>query len=1122
MAELSRQPGEEITDPFAFGDFRNLPTFDQVAIIGRFDPLIRDPRFLDLDPHDQIAILGRKYPGFRDTAPSYRADFVKQLRGMGLEEIPSGKRGPEIRQAPSSASEFIDRLLAPLSIPQQYAMGALSGKPGEKVTVEEAFGIDPTDVDPDIAFPLGMSAGAVRIATDPLFYMTGGAATLLRNAPSMVRRLLGREPAIGPTPEQPFTLYMTPGGGLSLRDVATLPPGRPGDIRALAEEARQQLYGPGPSYLAPGGGVRPPQVSMEPSEFLQQPEAVTAYPPTPFLRAPGQTTIQPSVGPPTEVPPSRAEQVAREQFVERKPGFLQTAEERVREQARIPSAEDLLRQRFEAQAGLTVDDFLRPDAAAARARAYADMLKARAAEARQRLEPPTPSTPPPAAPLVAKHESGVPPSHDNTSRFRVGKGPDDPLEVEPGWWMKAFGSALDAVAETGVRGRELSNLLLTYMNKYERLASNGLMNLDADLRAIWGRRTGFEMKKYRKFNPYQSFHLDDIFKLTKEDKDQLVDYLYSGGTLEPKGINAAKIVETAKAFKKFGALVGEHEALPLLKGIMTSLGDYKPFGKHGLFMPQQPLGRAIRLMLQDRHSHDLFNRAKSHGYTGTFDDYKAQLRRILKAHEGIREETAFGEIESVRFAGLENARLFNAMDFGRPSEVLRRFGYNDDPLQAYWNYVVGGLRRLEGKLIEDDVSQLVNEIQAEIRTSSGGKHSGDFIRSVAARALGQGVDDEKATLSKLASYLIQANDATLLQFASVPQFNQMAYAVGRETSLGTLEDIVRAWRQRAPGLQERSGALFTWFMNEFNNPSTKVGQWASGQLRAQGFSKADTWGRFWSALVGARHGQKMAHALRQAPTNERLVRIMERGFGFSPEEVKRIAQVGRLDQDQELRAAQKFVNDTMGRTDIRTLPYWLTDKDPLIRLFGQYKKFLGSNAGELIRQWKLYGPWTAGKTAGSAIGLGEVTRDIQYSLTHFELPPTPGSPRGEERLLGPTKLLHKYSPLAARAIDDLAYGLGTVFAYTLYAALEPQRERVMEAIIPALGWAEPIADFGRGLEGTLEYKRLPWKPLARDIARRMPFIGPLGPSYVEYQYPTPHPLEIKPLQPLTPFLTPRR
>ena len=1094
-------------DPFEDERIRQLPPNDQAALITQSDPTspYLDKDFQTLDPKSQRQVLQYKFPAFRTLEPVQQQQFLGALRQQAglapFPDEPTSIGGRLSKEAISKATEALTQVesavktptdIIPqeykdagqnilegvgeaLQIPQRHALGSakwlkehltsdtpgpyqplswwdLTGKPEENV-------FDPKS--------LTFTGTGGQLLTDPLNYLPGALA-----------KLGGRKPVIPPM--GPPTAASAP----TLRD--------------LAQQARESMYtksnAPLTRSIVPDATtVRGPQYSTEPSITLPQPESVKQS-------GAGSLGGYKLTGSPT---PEGM-----------KPGFLETAEERARRLAPLPTAEDLLKQRLEAQAGLTVDDLIRPDVAAARQRAYQAALREREANPRppwyQQADPELRA-------YVDKQENMVSPANDlkDGAPFRIGRG--DVVEFAPSWFSKAFDPALDALARMGPKGGELSTLLRDYLNGVERKTSHVMMNVDADFARIWGRRGYWSQKHERGYNAWKSYTMSDLYNISREDVDQLVDYLYTSGRIKPTGANAEKIIETADSyFQKGTRPVSSHEGVKMIPGRMMPDGTIHHVGDPSMFLPQQPLAAARRQLLDDRHLHDLYVASVKRGFKGSFDDYKDNMNKYLD--RGAEQ----GDIKSARFGGWENSREFHADDFGRPSQVLREYGYNSDPLRALFQYASGGYRRGDGLLLEKHANDLVNQIEREVPNSR-------YARTAVSRTIGvESQDVIDRLMPGFISKVIAANDASLLQLAALPQFNQMAFVVGRAGVMDTAKGITRWWREGPTGIPSHSGAMFTRFMNEFVTPRSRVGQFAVGSLRATGFPAADDWVRLVGAFVGEDHLRKMALKYIAEPSNMKVENII-RSLGVDPKEVLERASVItkypttpwsdiRTLEDMAEKGAQSFANLTSGVRDVRTLPLWLTSNDPLIRLIAQYKKFLFNNAGEMIRQYRLYGPWTAGATAGTAIGIGEVTRDVQYMLTHLESPGFPaGGYENEKRIAKPFRGAHAYSPLAARAIDDLVFGLGSIYFMLAYSALEGDPLRMAEMGMPAIGWVEPLAHAGGLFTPSTPENQHPAKPFARDVSRRLPIVGPVMPRLVQDWLPASDPRVIKPIRPIKPF-----
>ena len=695
-------------------------------------------------------------------------------------------------------------------------------------------------------------------------------------------------------------------------------------------------------------------------------------------------------------------------------------------------------------------------------------------------------------------------------------GKDGSIEVMPGRLTRAFSPGLDVIGKTGPRGQILKDKLWAFMDKVERDASHLIMNTDQSFARILGRRSWLGQKQARSFMPWKDYSMEHTYNIEKDDVMQLVDHLYTGGTAELTGPNAGKLKELADAFFENTRTVSSHPGIrEFTIPDPYSEGGKRAYGSPDMFFPHKPIDPEKILELKDLRVKQLWEVAqKRHGYQGTLLEYKAQLNKFAQR----REE----EITAGRHGWVGKRRGFNAAELGRPSEILEVLGYDTDPLRVLFAFDTSGLRSGEGKLIEGTVNNLVTEIKERIKVSSKNRNEGQWVEQLTRRVLGNEpmeIVDREAR--NILTNIRHWNDVTLLQMAALPQFNQMTYIVGRAGLADTMGAALRTLRtHELQGMPERSGAMFTNMMNELTVPATTSGRMGTAAMRGSLFTAADNEMRQFGAVVGGHHAEKIAKLLVAHPQDQRLRGILTE-LRVDPEDV--IRQGGLTRANREI-AAQNFANMTSGRTDVRTLPLWLTSENPVAQMLYQYKKFLFNNLSDLKRQvLDAPVPYTtkaarATRILGTAGVMGEISRELQIAVSNFD---NPLDVPGEKRIAAPLRTLYKESPAAAYLVDRTLAGMGSVMGLLIYSAIETKANALYETILgptPGLG-IDLLVDTNQAVQGTLQDKATPTKPLAKAVARRVPIVGPLTPSFVDNAYREPFKgvRTIKGLEPYSPL-----
>lgn len=707
----------------------------------------------------------------------------------------------------------------------------------------------------------------------------------------------------------------------------------------------------------------------------------------------------------------------------------------------------------------------------------------------------------------------TPPAKDLDEAMAVpGAANPKKLEVLPGALTRFFTPALDVIKSTGPKGEALSDILWSYLDTVERETSHRVVNVDAEFSRILGAKTAIEQKVARRFNPFKDYEMEQLYNnFTTEDKKQLVDYLYTHGTMQPTGEKADMIRELGKVFyekgtKETSELVGK-AGFTVPDPMMP--GGRLPYGSPDMFYPHKPIRDKI-VALKDLRLKQLYEAAKAQGkFNGSLDDY----RKRIEAFAMLRN----GQVDAGMFGWVGKARGFDAAELGRPSEVLEALGYDTDPVRVLFAFNSNGLRSGYGKMIEGTANLLADDIRADIRKSTLNKNKGEYVTKLLERTLGKPpLEQIDLQVNDFLHDIRHFNDVTLLQMAALPQFNQLTYIVGRGGFQNTLEAAIRAAKGEMTGLPERSGAMFTSLLNEFTPPSRIMGRLATGTLRGSGFTMADAELRQFGGVVGGHIAEKMSKVLIAHPQNPKALNFF-RELKVDPQE---IIKTGQLTPEMREVASQNFANMTSGRTDVRTLPLWLTKQEPYAQLFYQYKKFLFNNVAELRRQvFDAEVPTATRVGRGARIlatagALGELSRELQLAVSHLD---NPFDIEGEKRVAPPLRVLYKESPAAAYTIDRILYGMGSVFGLIAFAAMETAAESLYESVFgPTPGLvADVVTGVNKGIKGSLAGQDKAWKPLTRDMSRRIPAIGPFGPPLVDEAFRVP--FEGSPIKPFSPI-----
>ena len=635
-----------------------------------------------------------------------------------------------------------------------------------------------------------------------------------------------------------------------------------------------------------------------------------------------------------------------------------------------------------------------------------------------------------------------------------------PATVKPTFRSNLTDAATDALAKLGPNGERASILIERALDRSEQATGEAV----ARMRQIFEGEVG---KRKRSVNPFKAPSATKLYNLSREESDVLVDFLYQGGVPQGPALEAFAALPPARQtvlrqtatrlFEEVSGPISSHPGLRDLK-VLQADGSTIPVGAPSMFFPQQPVTASLNQMLSGSRFRKLFQAAKRKEPSLTEWEYRVQLMRSF-------------DLTEQKFPGVENARIFDASFGGtvRPSKALREFGYETDPLRAYVRFAAGASRRGEFATVDDSLTALQDALRMDLATTNHPKFGDaiiDHAKGVAPREL---LD---TSVRGFWGGVMNANNATLLQMASLANLNQLTFAVSRGGMLNTLKAAGNAIRGlgQPNELAERSGALFINMVQEFANPSTTAGRLAMDFFRTTGFTATERNVRSFSVRVGEQYLKETVKRLKKNP-KDTLARGRLRELNVNADEVVAdLAQSGDISERNLLRGLQTFANRVGGREGLTGLPNFATSDKMLARVLLQYKKFALTNMVEIKRQ-VLNAP-TAAEGArrmsrllfGGAI-IGEFVRDAQTLLTRFENPFTP------DRV--PKTLKGKIGPMAGRIVDDWLSATGNIMGMLAMATLQGERGLLQLAAPPALSSAiEVVTDPAKGL------------------ARRVPIVGP--------------------------------
>lgn len=514
------------------------------------------------------------------------------------------------------------------------------------------------------------------------------------------------------------------------------------------------------------------------------------------------------------------------------------------------------------------------------------------------------------------------------------------------------------------------------------------------------------------------------------EKGEVIDFTKPPWNLKPERVE--KIKQMARKYYEEGTYpVSSHAGVQRLE-VLQPNGKKTPVGDPNMFFPQVPVSVKLKDLLHGRRFETLYNVAKKSDPDLSRIEYKERLNSLFGAMGRVK-----GRDNSVHhFPGLENSRLFNAAEIADEqgtsvAQVLREYGYEDDPLRALISFASGGLRRGETELISDPLVQMAGRLEEEM-IKAGSKHR-YFPEKVINHFRNVNQVEQLDQFSKgWVSWFLNMNNVGLLQMAGVSNFAQLSFVFSR----GSLGDVFKGTVQSLKNIgkdnivAERSGALFIEMMQEWTKPATAAGRFAQQAFGATGFTGVNRNIRSFAANVGMYHVMRLASKIKKAP-KDAGIRAQLSELGLNPDAVlKDMTQLGGISQRNLARGTQTFANMVANREGLTGVPAWATAQGDLAKIVLQYKKFALANHAEFVRQISNAPNKTeaAKRIAKLFIGAevtGEVINDIRTLMGRFQNPFDPHDINRDGDKDSPFSTMGE---LSKRLADNFITSYGTILA----------------------------------------------------------------------------------------------
>lgn len=592
-------------------------------------------------------------------------------------------------------------------------------------------------------------------------------------------------------------------------------------------------------------------------------------------------------------------------------------------------------------------------------------------------------------------------------------------KLPPGW-SRMVTDAISVLARTHPSGERAGSLWMDVRDQVEQQALTGTQNFERSMDTIWGRRSPVHPKQ---FNPVSHYETASTWKISKDEVDQVVDYLYSAGRIKPTGPHASQIVETAEAYAKSTMEASGHPGVREYTYFDPVTMSDRPLGEPGMFFSHLPMGKKAEGMQMRAYNEGWkqFHQKFPNKTRADFDDF------MKKGQSDVRG-----------YAGIERARIFDAEEGGRPSVNLRKNGYDTDPRRVLFNYLRGTYGAGERKLAEPIWKSLEDDIlnnTTDVKTNA-------WVRTMFDRMRETDFEISDKIIGDTISHVNNITNTGLLQYSTPMQANQAMYIVQR----AGLANFGRALLSKGSAdLSNKSAAVFADYLTTLSigahDPFSRALQ---TELTLNGFTGMDRLLRGLAGRTGDIQIQQLYKRLLESPGDKGL-RAQVKEFGLDADNLLS----NGLQETDRLKAAKRFADETQGRRDLRGLPLWAADNTPIKRLMLNLKNFMLINTSVLKRD--IIDAHSRGiplKTVLNRAGqgvvaagvLGEVTKDILYTLTALE------TPFQDKRT--PKALRDLFGAGFGRVADDVITGYSTIALSLLVTMAQQDRTSVLEAVVP--------------------------------------------------------------------------
>ena len=637
--------------------------------------------------------------------------------------------------------------------------------------------------------------------------------------------------------------------------------------------------------------------------------------------------------------------------------------------------------------------------------------------------------------LVATQEAepkSISPTSVGSDPYRhlVSPGMKDVLTMPPAKGAQGAGTVFSELESTGVIGKDISFLGRVFVkNEAETMAYNDIVGLDAIMERHLGKAPAWKRNV-----PWSLPDSAQFYNISKAQQRQLVNYLATasgdyGTPLVPKDLRIKALADEIINFNNThsSAHPGVRQAV-----VRNADGSKTPVGQPKAYYPFSPVDPELQQGLQGR-AFELAYKQRLKVEPGlTRPDFRARLKTQLEPYN------------YPRYAGLESQRLIDPTDGGtrEPFDVLKEIGYDVDPLRAFGMRYTGLYTRGQEILAQKPMMELLHRLENESGDTS-------WVRAVGENILGTDREYPDKMFGDLVSKSNNIVNTLLLQRSAIPQWNQLVYTFARYGDKGFIKSLMHLPEPLQKEVMERSAANYATYLQMLTPNADMVGQILQRELQINGMTRSDSIMRLFAARASDNNLMSFARAYGATPNHPTYVSRL-REARFSPAQIADIQKRG-LTLEDRIQAAKIGADETQGRPGQLGIPRWATklSENFLGRSLLNLRRFMLANMTEVRRLTteahmngvplsKIIGRVV--RLNAGAIGLGELTNDLTYSVLHFDDPMQDArTPKWMRESMGET---------AGRIVHDWAGGVSSFQGALVMAVIQGTDDAVANLLTP--------------------------------------------------------------------------